>query len=99
VIRVSRTARGHIAALVAHYDQLERPEAVRNLRSAIARAATRIETRRGPFYPAPRPYPTLTRDGWQWLHERPYWIGFSALPVGAVILAVFHDTADIPGRL
>jgi len=99
VIRISRTADGQIQELVAHYARLERPEAVRNLRFVIARASTRIETQRGPFYPAPRPYPTLTRDGWQWLHERPYWIGFTALPVGAVIQVVFHDTANIPGRM
>lgn len=99
MIRLSRTANGQIDDLVTHYARLERPEAVRNLRSVIARAAARIETQRGPFYPAPRPYPALTRHGWQWLHERPYWIGFTALPVGAVIQVVFHDTADIPGRL
>jgi len=69
------------------------------MRSAIARAGERIETKRGPFFPAPRPYPNLTRPGWQWLKEGPYWIAYVTVPGGAVIQAVYYETANIPGRL
>jgi plasmid stabilization system protein ParE len=99
VTRLSRRARAQISSLADHYNDLERPEAIRNLRGAIARASERIEVRRGRFFSAPRPYPTLARPGWHWLKEGAYWIAYSSEPTGIVIQVVFHESADIPRRI
>jgi plasmid stabilization system protein ParE len=99
VIRLSRRARTQVFDLANHYAALDRPEAVRNMRAIVARAGERIEAQRGPFFPAPRSYPNLTRPGWLWLKEGPYWIAFVSRPDGAVMQVVFHEAADIPGRL
>jgi plasmid stabilization system protein ParE len=99
VIRLSRAARAQISELAKYYNEQDRPEAVRNLRVIIARAAERIETQRGRFFPAPRPYPSLTRPGWLWLKEGPYWIAYAAGPGGATIQVIFHEAADIPSRM
>ena len=55
--------------------------------------------RKGPFLAAPRPYPALIRDGWQWLKAGAYWIAFGYAGENWVIKAVFHEAANIPGRL
>ena len=99
MIRLSPAARAQVSSLIRHYANLDRPEAVSNLRAVVARAGERIVSRRGPFYPAPRPYPTLRRPGWIWLKEGPYWIAYVADPGGAVIRAIFHEAANIPGRI
>lgn len=99
MIRLSPAARAQVSSLIKHYTELARPEAVRNLRAVVVRGGERIDSRRGPFYPAPRPYPTLTRPGWLWLKEGPYWIAYVADPKGAIIRAVFHEAANIPGRI
>jgi len=99
VIRLSRAARAQVLSLASYYDNLDRPEAVRNLRDIIARAGARIDAQRGLFFPAPRPYPDLTRPGWLWLKEGPYWIAYVSDPRGAVIQVIFHEAADIPSRL
>ena len=63
MIRLSRTARSQISSLARYYADLDRPEAVRNLRAIVARAGERIEAGRGQFFPAPRPYlPLPARD-------------------------------------
>ncbi len=99
MIRLSRAARAQVTELAKHYEDRDRPEAIRNLRAAIARAAERIEAQRGRFYPAPRPYPDLMRRGWLWLKEGPYWIAYAADPGGAVIQVVFYETANMPKRI
>jgi plasmid stabilization system protein ParE len=99
VIRLSRAARGQIADLAKYYGDQDRPEAVRNLRAIITRAADRIETRRGRFLAAPRPYPNLTHPGWLWFKEGPYWIAFASAPGGDVIQVIFHEVANIPSRI
>jgi plasmid stabilization system protein ParE len=99
VIRVSRAARAQVASLAKWYADRNRPEAVRNLRSAIVAAADRIVAQRGTFFWAPRPYPDLARPGWRWLKEGPYWIAYAPDRSGPVIRAVFYAAADIPNRL
>ena len=47
---------------------------------------------------APRPYPDLARPGQAWIKSGRYWLAYS-LTDPPVIVALFHDTADIPGRL
>jgi len=48
--------------------------------------------------PAPRAYPELARPGQAWLKAGRYWIAYGT-GTPPVILAVFFETADIPGRL
>jgi len=43
VIRFSREAQQHVADLVHHFEDIERPEAARNLRKAISAAVDRIQ--------------------------------------------------------
>jgi hypothetical protein len=78
---------------------MNRPEAVKNLRAVIAKAGERIEIQRGPFFPTPRPYPNVSRPGWVWLKEGAYWIAYTLDPGGAIIRVVFHEAANIPGRI
>lgn len=47
--------------------------------------------------PAPRPYPALTQPGRLWLRTGRYWIAYTKTP--SLIVAVFHDMADITGRI
>jgi plasmid stabilization system protein ParE len=99
VIRLSRTAQVQVSGLAHYYEDLDRPEAAKNLRTIVAKAGGRIETRRGLFFPAPRPYPNLARPGWIWLKEGAYWIAYTQEKGGAVIQAIFHEAADIPRRI
>ena len=95
-MRLSDTARRQVDDLRRHYRQIERPEALRNLSAALRRAATLVAE--GRSLPAPRPYPELAAEGEAWIHASPYWIAYS-LTQPPVILAVFFERADIPGRL
>jgi hypothetical protein len=47
---------------------------------------------------APRPYPDLARPGLAWIKAGRYWIAYRTKP-RVIIVAVFYDTANIPGRL
>jgi plasmid stabilization system protein ParE len=71
-----------------HYEDRERPEAVRALIAALEQASRKIEANPGAGLSAPRPYPQLARPGRAWVKSGRYWIA-----------AVFYDTANIPGRL
>jgi len=98
VIRLSPRAARDLDALLAYYDAHDRAEAVRNLQAAVARAATRIERDPGAGLPAPRPYPSLARPGRRWIREGVYWISYATTDP-PVISGVFHERADIPGRI
>lgn len=99
MVSLSHEARQQVADLVWHFEHRDRPEAVRNLRAAIAEAVRRIESQRGPFFPAPRPYPRLQMPQWRWLKERRYWIAFTHHDDQWVVVAVFYEAADIPTRM
>ena len=99
MIRLSRVAQRQVAALVRHFEAIERPEALENLRAALIRASDRIVDGRGLFYDAPRPYPDASRPGWRWTKEGAYWIAYAPDRGSPVIRAVFHAAADIPRRL
>ena len=94
-MRLSDTARRQVDDLRRHYRRRQRPEALRNLAAAL-RAAPRLITD-GKSMVAPRPYPCLAATGEAWVHAVPYWIAYS-LAKPPVILAVFFDQADVPGR-
>ena len=86
-----------VADLRDHYERLQRPEASAGLRKALLAAERRIEARPRDGLPAPRPYPALAHPGEAWVKVGRYWVAYS-LTTPPVILAVFYDAADIPGR-
>lgn len=91
-------AQRQIIDLQRHYSALRRPDALRNLYAALLEAERRIERNPAAGLPAPRPYPDLARPGRRWVKAGPYWIAYRTTDP-PVILAVFYETANIPGRL
>ena len=87
-----------VDALIRHYEERQRDEAVRALLIALDTAERLIERNPAAGLAAPRPYPRLARRTRAWVKAGRYWISYSIRP-RPVIVAVFHDTADIPGRL
>jgi hypothetical protein len=65
--------------------------------AALAAAESSIARNPHGGLAAPRPYPQLVRPGRLWTKAGRYWIAYSPDPL--VILAVFYDSADIPGRI
>ena len=86
-----------IDALRSYYETKNRPTAARALDTALDVAEQQIALRPGDGLPAPRPYPELARPGQAWLKAGRYWIAYGT-GGPPVILAVFFETADIPGR-
>ena len=98
MIRYSAEAIDQIDALRLHFIARSRIEAVIALDRALERAEQTIVLQPGAGLPAPRPYPQLERAGRAWTHIGRYWFGYT-LDTPPVLLAVFYDAADIPGRL
>jgi plasmid stabilization system protein ParE len=87
----------HVRDLRENYRSKQRPEAVRNLMASLDVAGGRILAAPLAGLPAPRPYPGMARSGRRWIKEGRYWIAYR-LTDPPVIVGVFFDTADIPGR-
>jgi plasmid stabilization system protein ParE len=87
-----------VRALRQHFEERERPEATRNLITALDSAWLTITTNPAAGLPAPRPYPQLARPGRAWVHAGRYWIAYRTRPPAAIV-AVVYDAADIPRRL
>jgi hypothetical protein len=83
-----------VRAFRRHYETLARDAAIR----ALADSEAKIERAPGGGLPAPRPYPQLARPGWAWIKSGRYWVAYRTGPA-PVIVAVFFETANIPGRL
>ena len=98
MIGLSRQARRDVVALARDYLRKNRPEAVRSLLTAIDQAAERIERDPSGGLAAPRPYPAVAQPDRAWTKAGRYWFAYS-LDTPPVIIAVFYDAADIPGRL
>lgn len=84
-----------IDALLLHYEEHQRDRAAQGL---LTEAEHRIETKPAEGLRAPRPYPRLARPGVAWIKSGRYWIAYT-VSSPQVIVAVFFETADIPGRL
>jgi plasmid stabilization system protein ParE len=97
LIGLSRTAKRHVADLLAHYARLRRLNAGDNLLIALEEAAMEIDRNPGCGLPAPRPYPNLVRPGIGWVKARRYWIAYRLDPPHEIV-GVFFETADIPRR-
>jgi plasmid stabilization system protein ParE len=84
--------------LRAYYEESERPEAARALRSALTSAWEKIITSPAAGLPAPRPYKELAQPGRLWLKSGRYWIAYRTRPFRTVV-AGFFETANIPRRV
>lgn len=80
-----------------HYEDLDRPAATRGLIVALEQASRIIENNPMAGLAAPRPYPHLARPDRLWVKAGRYWIAYE--PTTPVIVGVFYETANIPGRL
>jgi len=90
-------ARRQVRCLLIHFRDRSRPEAQAALAAAVNAAAQHIANHPDDGLVAPRPYPGLARPGRAWIKSGRYWFLYS-LTKPPVILALFHDTADISGR-
>lgn len=86
MIALTPEARRHVRALYAY------------TRNALTAAWEKITTSPGAGLPAPRPYKQLAQPGRVWLKSGRYWIGYRTQPTTAIV-AVFFETANIPGRV
>lgn len=80
-----------------YYVARDRLDAADNLHDAVEEAAALIEQNPDLGKPSPGPYPQVKRRGWAWVKSHRYWIAYRRRPA-LTIVAVFYDTADIPGR-
>ena len=95
---LSRRATRDVAALAHDFRRKNRPEATRNLLAALSQAMKQIADDPSGGLDTPRPYPGLAQPGRVWMKVGRYWFAYS-LDDQPVITAVFHDAADIPGRV
>ena len=98
MIAFTPEAQEHLRALFEYYEEHDRTEAARALRTALATAWEKIAASQASGLPAPRPYPRLAQPGRVWIKSGRYWIAYRTEP-DPVIVAVFFETANIPGRL
>ena len=98
MIPLSPEAERQLDGLLEHYEGLGRVKAAERLFQALERASQLILDDPGAGLAAPRPYPWARRLGFLWIKEGRYWIAYRG-GASAIILGVFYDAADIPGRL
>jgi hypothetical protein len=87
-----------VRALRRHYETLARDAAIRALDPALADAEAKIERAPSSGLPAPRPNPRLAVPGRLWIKSGRCWMAYITRPA-PVIVAVFFETANSPGRL
>ena len=98
MIAYTPQATRQVADLRRHYEDLERINAIEALDAALHAAEQRIANNPLLGLTAPRPYPHVARPGRLWTKAGRYWIAYRTKP-RVMIVAVFYDTANIPGRL
>jgi plasmid stabilization system protein ParE len=98
LITLTPAAQRQVRALRDHYEELDRPDAVRGLRTALSGAWDKIVANPAVGSAAPRPYPQLARPGRLWISSGRYWIAYGTSPEPAIV-GVFYETADIPRRI
>ena len=97
MIAYTPEAERQVDALRQHYENIERVQALRALDVALDTAERTIQRTPETGLAAPRPYPELAAPGRAWIKAGRYWIAYS-LGKPPVIVGVFYDAADIPGR-
>jgi plasmid stabilization system protein ParE len=98
LIEYTPEASRQVDDLIQHYEDRQRPEAIRALLTAMDEVEGEIERNPSAGLRAPRPYPQLRQTGRAWMKAGRYWFAYSTTEP-PVIVAVFFDTANIPGRL
>jgi len=98
VIVYTPRAASQVDDLKDYYDQKGRAEAILNLERALTEAETAIQDNPTVGLQAPRPYPSMARQGWLWRKSGHYWVGWRQHPA-LVIAAVIYDQADMPNRI
>lgn len=98
MIGFSARAARQFRELREHYEDGERPEAIRGLIIAMEEARRKIEDNPAGGFAAPRPYPCLARTGRAWIKAGRYWICYTTSQP-PIIVGVFFETADIPNRM
>jgi len=98
LIVLTPRAAQQVRALRQHYEKLGRPEATRNLVTAIETAWKQILADPATGLPAPRPYPNVAKPGRAWVQAGRYWIAYVTQP-SLGIVAVVYDAANIPRRV
>lgn len=95
--RIGPVARTQIANLAAHYRRLNRPEAVRNLRAAVAEVLRKIDQPNTRARRSPATYSGLAALNMFWIRQHIYWFSYGKASDGVMTIAnVIWDRADIP---
>jgi plasmid stabilization system protein ParE len=102
LVLITASADARYNALIDHYLDLERVEAAERLEGAFNAAVARIEAdpllepalRRA--LPHPRPYPSMERHGFLWIHEHIYWFGYATRGPDRIITNVMWDRSQMP---
>ncbi len=97
MIPLSPEAERQLDGLLRHYEALGRLEAAERLFKSLERASRRILLTPDVGLNAPRPYPAAQRLGFRWIKEGRYWIAYTRVS-DPLIVGVFYDAANIPGR-
>jgi hypothetical protein len=94
---LSQTAREQYFALILHYLEKEREEAVERLIRALEEARHLIAAGHVNAVDHPSVYPGLKRDGVKWLKCHRYWFSFTV--DDPVIFNIIWDTSNMPRRI
>jgi plasmid stabilization system protein ParE len=98
LIALTPEARRHVRALYAYYEERERPEAARALRNALTAAWEKISTSPGGGPVRATALPAAWPTGQGMAQGRALLDCLSDPPTTAIV-AVFFETANIPGRV
>ena len=96
--RLTDRAAADIDELAEHFEKNERFEAAERLSLAVASGMADADRvgKNGRRFPAV--YETLARPGHFWIKTHRYWFCYFMDKTEAVIVHVFYEQADIPGR-
>jgi len=97
LIDYSAEALEQIRDLRADFERKRCIEAVRALILSLTEAEQQIKRHPAGGLRAPRPYPERASLGRRWIKSDRYWVAYSASQP-PVIISVFYDQANIPGR-
>ncbi|MDE1148501.1 MAG: hypothetical protein PW843_18095 [Azospirillaceae bacterium] len=96
MIHFSAEAEAQLASLQDYFEERLWLQALEKLADAVDEAERFILNEPAKGLPAPRPYPWLTQADVAWIKVHRYWFAYRAQP--PLVLALFDETADIPGR-
>lgn len=98
--RLAPEAEADIDRLTDHYLEAKgRPEAARNLASAVQAALARLDKPRVAWRAHPPGYPGIADAGLRWVKVHRYWFAYRVEGGEAVVRRVLYESANIPARL